>query len=77
MRVTHKGQVTIPQEVREDLGVLPAETEVELVKDNGHWYLKKAQTTGTSRFRRAYKAETLQMTTDEIMVLTRGHVPAA
>jgi len=44
MRVTSKGQVTIPQEVREDLGIRPAETEIEFVKDEyGHWYLKKAR----------------------------------
>ncbi len=31
MKVTSKGQVTIPQEVREDLGIRPSETEVDFV----------------------------------------------
>ena len=40
MKVTSKGQVTIPQHTREDLGINPAETEVEFVKEeNGNWYL--------------------------------------
>ncbi len=79
MRVTSKGQVTIPQEVREDLGIRPAETEIEFVKDEyGHWYLKKTRSSksGTSRFRRAHKAGKVQMSTDDIMALTRDdHTP--
>jgi len=74
MRVTSKGQVTIPQEVREDLGIRPAETEIEFVKDEyGHWYLKKARSSqpGASRFRRAHKAGEIQMSTDDIMALSR------
>ncbi|MDO9268517.1 MAG: AbrB/MazE/SpoVT family DNA-binding domain-containing protein [Methylobacter sp.] len=39
MRVTSKGQVTIPQNVRESMGILPAETEIEFLQDeNGRWY---------------------------------------
>lgn len=75
MRVTSKGQVTIPQEVREALGILPAETEVEFIQDeNGRWYLRKAATNkhGTSRFRAAHKSARLRMSTEEIMALTRG-----
>ncbi len=79
MRVTSKGQVTIPQKVREDLGILPAETEVEFIKDEyGHWYLKKNRSSklGMTRFRQANKAGKIQMTTDDIMALTRDHTPA-
>ncbi|MCZ6830828.1 MAG: AbrB/MazE/SpoVT family DNA-binding domain-containing protein [Gammaproteobacteria bacterium] len=74
MRVTSKGQVTIPQKVRKDLGIHPAETEVEFVQEkNGRWYLKKIRTkTGASRFRKAHSAGNLRMNTDEIMALTRG-----
>jgi AbrB family looped-hinge helix DNA binding protein len=34
MRITTKGQVTIPQHIREKLGIPPA-TEVEFVEENG------------------------------------------
>ncbi len=33
MRVTSKGQVTIPQNVRKSMGILPAETEIEFQQD--------------------------------------------
>lgn len=75
MRVTIKGQVTIPQNVRESMGILPAETEIEFLQDdNGRWYIAKAQpdTKQTSRFRYAHKVGKLMMSTDEIMALTRG-----
>jgi antitoxin PrlF len=75
MRVTSKGQVTIPQNVRESMGILPAETEVEFVQDeNGRWYIAKTKTTQkrVSRFRSAHKTGKLTMTTEEIMALTRG-----
>lgn len=79
MRVTSKGQVTIPLAIREELGILPAESEVEFVKDeNGHWYLRKKRPSkgNTSRFRSAHKAGQLKMSTDDIMALTRGHEPS-
>ncbi|ADE14984.1 transcriptional regulator, AbrB family [Nitrosococcus halophilus Nc 4] len=73
MRVTSKGQVTIPQEVRDALGIRPAETEVEFVRDeNGRWYLSKARTHRRDRFRTAHKVGTLRMSTEEILALTRG-----
>ena len=75
MKVTSKGQVTIPRDVRASMGILPAETEVEFVKGEGQrWYLKKVVGTGVggSRFRRAHRAGKVIMSTDEIMALTRG-----
>ena len=43
MRVTSKGQVTIPQNVRESMGILPAKTEIEFLQDeSGRWYIAKA-----------------------------------
>lgn len=75
MRVTSKGQVTIPLKVRKEMGIHPAETEVEFVQDNnGRWYLKKisSRKAGPSRFRRAHTTGKLRMSTDEIMALTRG-----
>ena len=75
MRVTSKGQVTIPQNVRESMGIQPAQTEIEFMQDeSGRWYIvkaSKAQET-TSRFRTAHKMGKLMMTTDQIMALTRG-----
>ncbi|CAE6502574.1 Transcriptional regulator, AbrB family (fragment) [Nitrosomonas nitrosa] len=42
MHVTRKGQVTIPQKVRESMGIIPAETEVDFLQDEqGRWYLSK------------------------------------
>lgn len=75
MRVTSKGQVTIPQNVRESMGILPAKTEIEFVQDeNGRWYIAKAQNRHqqASRFRSAHKTAKLTMSTDDIMALTRG-----
>ena len=73
MKVTTKGQVTIPQEVREDLGIRPSETEVEFVRDKkGNWYLKKIKPKGESRFRAAHRVVKPTMSTDELMALTRG-----
>jgi AbrB family looped-hinge helix DNA binding protein len=42
MRITSKGQVTIPQSVREEAGLLP-ETEVEFVVDGDGVRIVKAQ----------------------------------
>ncbi len=75
MHVTTKGQVTIPQNVRESMGIIPAETEVDFLQDEqGRWYISKTKRTKKtiSRFRTAHQAGKLTMTTDEIMALTRA-----
>jgi antitoxin PrlF len=77
MRITSKGQVTIPQAVRESVGLLP-NTEVEIVVEDGNVTIRKARTTHpSSRGQRAVRilrgrAGAVGMTTDEIMALTRG-----
>lgn len=72
MKVTIKGQVTIPPEVRDDMGIRPAESEVEFVRDRkGRWFLKKTENTNKSRFRVAHNKATPIMSTDELMALTR------
>ena len=74
MHVTSKGQVTIPKDVRESMGIIPAETDIEFLQDEqGRWYLAKAKTSDktASRFRSAHKTGKLTMSTDEIMALTR------
>ncbi|MEX2228878.1 MAG: AbrB/MazE/SpoVT family DNA-binding domain-containing protein [Dehalococcoidia bacterium] len=77
MRITAKGQVTIPQEIRERTGLLP-HTEVEFIVDDGDVRIVKAR--DSRRPTRGAKAvEALRrgagrvtMSTDEIMALTRG-----
>jgi AbrB family looped-hinge helix DNA binding protein len=73
MRVTTKGQVTIPQHIREKLGITP-NTEVDFVEENGRVLLKKRKGApkGKSRFRKYRGAATVRMSTEEIMSLTRG-----
>ncbi len=39
MRITSKGQVTIPQDIREQLGLLP-HTDVEFAVERGHAVLR-------------------------------------
>jgi AbrB family looped-hinge helix DNA binding protein len=74
MRITSKGQVTIPIEIREKAGFLP-DTEVEFKMTGKTVVLKKA---GSSSKRsldlinRMRRKATLKMTTDEILALTRG-----
>lgn len=73
MRITSKGQVTIPVEIREKLGLLP-NTEVEFEVIGDAVYLKKAQvklTSGKRLLKIMQGKATLKMTTDEIMSLTR------
>lgn len=74
MRVTAKGQVTIPVEIRERFGLLP-DTEVEFVVDDDTVRLTRVEHVGESRGRRIVarlrgRART-GMTTDEILALTR------
>ena len=74
MHVTSKGQVTIPQSVRESMGIIPSETDIDFLQDKqGRWYLAKAKPTDekASRFRTAHQAANITMSTDEIMALTR------
>jgi AbrB family looped-hinge helix DNA binding protein len=71
MRITTKGQVTIPQHIREKLGMTPA-TEVEFVEEKGKVYIiKRPGQNRSSHFKKLRGAATVRMTTDEIMALTR------
>jgi len=73
MRVTTKGQVTIPQHIRERLGITPA-VEVDFVEEKGRVYLvkKRGRNNSPRKFNRLRGIATVKMTTDEIMTLTRG-----
>ena len=72
MKVTTKGQVTIPQTIREKLGITPA-TEVDFIEENDRVYLVKTKSANITsrRFRNLRGMATIKMTTDEIMALTR------
>ncbi len=77
MRITSKGQVTIPMDIREKLGLLP-NTEVEFEIDRDAVRVKKAAGRHDRRARGRALIEhmrgrgTRKITTDEIMRLTRG-----
>ncbi|MBU2709038.1 AbrB/MazE/SpoVT family DNA-binding domain-containing protein [Zooshikella marina] len=73
MKVTTKGQVTIPQAIRDKKNIT-ADTEVEFIEaPDGRIYIEVVTPTiKKSRFRTAHKVASVTMTTDEIMALTRG-----
>ena len=76
MRLTTKGQVTIPQAIRERLGLHPwTEVEFDVVADSVRIRRKAGARTRGERLldalRRAPKPKP-GMTTDQLMALTRG-----
>jgi AbrB family looped-hinge helix DNA binding protein len=74
MRLTSKGQVTIPQEIRERLGLLPY-TEVEFEIEGDAVRVRKARRSrarGREIVAHLRGRATSGLTTDEIMALTRG-----
>ena len=78
MHITSKGQVTIPQEIRNQLGLLP-HTEVEFEFAGDHARIRKTKqkkTEGTVRGRLVVGAlrgtANVRISTDEIMALTRA-----
>lgn len=79
MRVTTKGQVTIPQEIRKKLGILP-NSEVEFELDGSVATLRKVVPENgkrnrgeeiVARLKGAGTANT-NLTTDQILALMRG-----
>lgn len=72
MRVTSKGQVTIPKDVRKRLGITPG-SEVDFEMDKSGARLVRARTSrGREVVERMVARGTVKMSTDEIMALTRG-----
>ena len=74
MKVTTKGQVTIPLEIRERLAITPG-TEVEFAVEGNVVKLvpaKRGQVRGRRVIERLRGRATVRMTTDEILALTRG-----
>jgi AbrB family looped-hinge helix DNA binding protein len=76
MRITSKGQVTIPADIREAAGLLP-HTEVDFQLDNGTVKIvrsdaPKKPSRGEQLVKRLRGRGSSRMTTEEIMALTRG-----
>ena len=74
MKITAKGQVTIPHRLRQDFGLLPR-TEVVFEPGQDCVILRSSlgrQALIQERLRRACGAGTGDLTTEEIMRLTRG-----
>jgi antitoxin PrlF len=75
MRITSKGQVTIPKSIREQMGLIPG-TEVEFVVKRGTVVVRRSAGRPSrgqellDSLRR--ERNEFSMTTDEIMALTRG-----
>lgn len=81
MKVTSKGQVTIPQAVRERAGMLPdSEVEFEVLKKNGEVVMRLAAPAPVITLRQAFErargsanaAAFKGMGTDEFMAFLRG-----
>ncbi len=76
MRITSKGQVTIPAEIRQKAGLLP-DTEVDFRYDGNVVTVFPARGKGKGRGRRLVEhlrrnPGDIRMSTDEILALTRG-----
>ena len=79
MRITSKGQVTIPVHIREQAGLLP-DTEVDFAYDGEggvRLFRSRKKVKKPSRGKRLVehlkaRGGDIQMTTDEILALTRG-----
>jgi len=73
MRVTTKGQVTIPQHIREKLGIVPT-TDIDFVEEKDRVYIvkKMGPQNRSKKFKKLRGIATVRMTTDEIMALTRN-----
>ncbi len=73
MRVTEKGQVTIPKDLRDALGI-GAGTEVVFERDAGAIVVRKVKdgpTRGRQLVERLRGRGDVRLTTEEIMALTR------
>ncbi len=75
MRITSKGQVTIPKAMRDELGLLPG-VEVEFVRDGDSARVQRkagGKTRGQELVEHLHEAgKNYTMTTEEVMRLTRG-----
>lgn len=71
MRITTKGQVTIPQHIREKLHLTP-HSEVEFIEEKGRIFIRKSKGPSIrNRLNRLRGVATVRMSTDDIMALIR------
>jgi AbrB family looped-hinge helix DNA binding protein len=76
MKVTTKGRVTIPHEIRRQLGLSPG-AEVEFKIDGDAILMlpvRDRSSVGTQLVNRMRGTANERMTTDEILALTRGNI---
>ena len=73
MHVTTKGQVTIPQHLREKYEIYP-HSEIEFIEEKGKIYIRKLSYSRKIKktFNKYRGIATVKMTTEDIMSLTRG-----
>jgi AbrB family looped-hinge helix DNA binding protein len=73
MRVTTKGQVTIPLMIRKKMHIAPASEVDFVVGDDDRVYIVKVSDDSVdSRFSKLRGITTVKMSTEEIMALTRA-----
>lgn len=72
MRVTSKGQVTIPQQVRRRLGIQPGSTVDFELDDRGARLIRRPDGDGAAVVAGMRGRGRVTMSTDEILLLTRG-----
>ncbi len=72
MKITTKGQVTIPQHIREKHGLMP-HTEIDIIEEGAKIVIVRTKKSRHSdQFSRLRGTATVRMSTDEILRLTRG-----
>ncbi len=72
MRVTSKGQITIPLPIRKQAGIVPgSEVEFQLEGDRVYLRKKKAAGRGSALVKRMAGKGGVNMSTEEILRLTR------
>lgn len=70
MRISERGQVTIPKEIRERFDLMPG-VEVDFVVRDGRVELFPRQGSRRHRIDELYGSKTLQRSSDELMALLR------
>jgi len=80
MKLTADGQITIPEHIRQQAGLLPG-SELEIRFENGRLWVEKADTDSEMKRQKILQAmqqvegsatANFDLSTDEVMRLTRG-----
>lgn len=70
MRITERGQVTIPKRIRERFGLTP-DTEIDFLERDGHLEVVRRDGAQRSRIDSLYGRQRWERSTDELMRLLR------